>query len=400
MAQTCIYTLDPAEGGGVPAKMYEVVSLHRRFGHEPCLLYNGTSQLPTRRRETLNYLFHTRPQWVTEGDTPGLKLPYWPLPPWAIYLMPLLLARSMIAASQMHVAIAGSNHCGLTPAFLRKKFIVWIGTLYEEELQGKAAAGDRWAQRLLHSPAHSILAWEEKLIFERAALILTNGAHTARNTQAKFPRVADRVRVMLYPVDTALFRPEPARRAQVSCPYLLFTGRLNDPRKNMPLLFRAFALIRTHFPALKLRLTGDPPQPALLQSLAAAGVEDGVEFMGRQPRDALLNLYQGADLFVLPSLQEGLGISMLEALACGVPVVSTRCGGPESIITHGETGLLVENGNAEAFAAAALQLLAHPAELEAMRARCAAFAAATFSKPLIEQKLLAAFRAVYPEHFK
>src|SRR5574341_1081149 len=359
MAQTCLYTLDPAEGGGVPAKMREVVDVQTRFGHEVRLIYNATSHLPTGRWNALRYLLRSRPGWQTVEDLRGFGLPYWPLPAWAIYFMPLLLAGSFVRQCPMHIAVSGSNHCGITPALLRRKFVVWIGTLYEDELAGKAAAGDVWAQRVLRGRSRRMLAWGEKLIFERASLILINGAYTAGKVQAKFPQVADRIRVVIYPVDTAIFHPAPEARTQSLHPYLLFTGRINDPRKNIPLLFQAFAHIHAHYPALKLRLAGDQPSPAMLQSLNALGLESSVEFMGRLPREALLRLYQGAELFVLPSSQEGLGSSMLEALACGVPVVTTRCGGPESVIADGETGTLVESGNAAALAAAVGHLLSH-----------------------------------------
>lgn len=399
MAQTCIYTLDPAEGGGVPAKMREVVNAHTRFGHNVRLIYNATSQLPAGRWEALRYILRARPDWQTFEDLRGFGLPYWPLSPWAVYLMPLLLASPVIRQSHMHIAVSGSNHCGLTPALLGKKFIVWIGTLYEEELAGKAEAGDAWARRVLHSPSRPVLAWEEKLIFDRATLILINGAHTARNVETKFPNVAGRVRVIIYPVDTATFHPDPVVRIQSPHPYLLFTGRINDPRKNMPMLFRAFTYIRARHPSLKLRLAGDPPSPAVLKALAESGAGGGLEFMGRLSRESLLKLYQGAELFVLPSSQEGLGISMLEAMACGAPVVSTRCGGPESIIAHGETGWLVENNNPEAFSEAVMELLADPDRLETMRTRCVQVAETTFSKDVVEKKLLEAFHVVYPEHF-
>jgi glycosyltransferase involved in cell wall biosynthesis len=73
--------------------------------------------------------------------------------------------------------------------------------------------------------------------------------------------------------------------------------------------------------------------------------------------DKMVSFYQQATLFVLPSLQEGLGIVTLEAMACGILVVSTRCGGPEDVIEDGINGLLVENNNASKFAEAILKLL-------------------------------------------
>lgn len=403
MATTCIHTLEPVEFGGVPSKLREVAELHTRFGHEVKLLYTATEQVPTNGYGAmLKYFWRARPRWETNQGYRGFAIPHWPLPLWATYALPLFWARSLIDRSQMQVIVSGANQCGLPVALLRKKYIIWIGTLYEEELAGKAAIGDRWAQRILNSPARNILAWEEKLIFERAALILTNGGHTAEAVKRTYPAAADRVRVLIYPVDTAVFHPDPAARSQTPVrpyPYLLFTARINDPRKNMNVLFRAFARVRTRYPDLRLVLTGDAPEPFVRRALEESGVQDAVEFVGYQSREMLVKLYQGAELFVLPSSQEGLCISMLEALACGLPVVSTRCGGPESVIVDGQTGLLVENGNPDALAAGIFRLLDHPGELNAMRRQSAEYAQHNFAKDFVDQQLLDAFRTVYAEHF-
>jgi len=400
MATTCIYTLEPIQHGGVMAKVREVAALQTRFGHAVQLLYTATNQVPTANRwDKLRYFMRTPPRWEMNCGFRGFAVPDWPMPFWASYAVPTLVGLPAIHNSHIHVVVSGSNHCGLPAALLNKKYIVWIGTLYEEELIGRAAAGDTWAKRILTGPAHSILAREEKLIFDRAALILTNGAHTAGAVKREHPSTASRVRVLIYPVDADTFKPDPAPRSIDREPYLLFTARINDPRKNVGLLFRAFARVRTQFPQLRLVLTGDPPEANVLRSLADARVADAVTFAGYQSRESLIKLYQGAELFVLPSSQEGLGISMLEALACGLPVVSTRCGGPESVIVDGLTGRLTPNGDEIALADAILDLLDHPDQLNVMRVQSAAYARDNFSRRVVESRLLDAFQFVYPEYF-
>ena len=90
------------------------------------------------------------------------------------------------------------------------------------------------------------------------------------------------------------------------------------------------------------------------------GIRDVIEFREDVPIDELASLYRNAALFVLPSNEEGLGIVLLEAMASGTPVVSTRCGGPETIIVDGETGFLTPVGDAQALAARMRQLLESP----------------------------------------
>ena len=81
---------------------------------------------------------------------------------------------------------------------------------------------------------------------------------------------------------------------------------------------------------MKLKLVGDKPSASLMALSKSLGIESDIEFLDVRPRDELVDLYRRATLFVMPSRQEGLGIVVLEAMACGLPVVSTRCGGPET----------------------------------------------------------------------
>lgn len=398
LVRACIYTLEPGLGG-VLAKVQAVSALLTRFGFEASLVYTAPSRVPEGRRARLRYFLGARPRWETHQGLRGLAIPAWPLPIWLTYAMPLVGAWHVMRRSHVHVVVSGSSHCGLSAALLRKRYVVWISTLYEDELAAKAKIGDRWAQRVLQSPARRLLARQERLVFGRAALILANGAYAADSVRRVYPQLADRLRVFAYPVDTALFHPDPTARRPGRAPYLLYTGRINDPRKNIGMLLRAFARVRTVRPDLRLVLAGESPGAGVTRALVETGLGDAVHFVGHQPVPALIALYQEAELFVLPSLQEGFGISMLEALACGAPVVATRCGGPESVLIDGVTGRLVANDAPDALAAAILDLLSDPPGLAAMRERCAEFAARNFSRDRADAALLDAFRSVYPEHF-
>jgi glycosyltransferase involved in cell wall biosynthesis len=130
------------------------------------------------------------------------------------------------------------------------------------------------------------------------------------------------------------------------------------------------------------------------------GVGAEVDFVGRQTKPDLVRLYQGAELFVLSSNQEGLGISVLEAMACGTPVVSTRCGGPESVLAEGETGFMVPLNDHAAMADRILQLLSDATLMATMRENCIRYAQKTFSRPVVEGIMLQAFQDVFPEHFQ
>jgi glycosyltransferase involved in cell wall biosynthesis len=146
-------------------------------------------------------------------------------------------------------------------------------------------------------------------------------------------------------VDVSRFAP---RRQSVQAPArLLFIGRL-VPLKACDVLLEAL-----RFPALDvmqwtLTVVGSgPEEPGLHRR--AAGLRGRVTFLGYQPPAHVPEILSDADILILPSIKESFGVVAIEALAAGVPVVATRCGGPEDIITD-DVGRLVAAGSAEALA--------------------------------------------------
>lgn len=143
-------------------------------------------------------------------------------------------------------------------------------------------------------------------------------------------------------IDARAFHPLPERDLE-SDPYILCVGRLDDPRKNVELLLEAYATMPSRLRGrVRLVLAGASGPAATFWARAASlGVEGRVSYVERPTHEALVALYQRAMLFALPSDEEGLGVVLLEAMACEVPVVSTRSGGPDGIITDRTDGFLV-----------------------------------------------------------
>lgn len=139
----------------------------------------------------------------------------------------------------------------------------------------------------------------------------------------------------------------------------VFVGRLS-PEKDVATLLRATAMVVRERPGFQMRVAGDGVCVAPLKALAfELGLESSVEFLGQvaSAREVL----EGASMVVLPSLSEGLPISVLEGMAAGLPVIATRVGGTPEVVLDGQTGLLVEAGDAPAMAAAITRLLDDPA---------------------------------------
>ncbi len=120
-----------------------------------------------------------------------------------------------------------------------------------------------------------------------------------------------------------------------------FAGRLDDPRKNAELLFQALARLVELGENVELRVTGHKTGN-LGRLISTYKLERHITFVGQLNFNELRSFYQSLSLFIIPSHQEGLGIVGIEALACGVPVVSTKCGGPQAYIRPGENGLLCD----------------------------------------------------------
>jgi glycosyltransferase involved in cell wall biosynthesis len=132
-------------------------------------------------------------------------------------------------------------------------------------------------------------------------------------------------------------------------------------------LIRAMALLRGEFPELRLEIAGEgPDRPMLEMEVHALGLNDQITFLGWRPDISLVML--GWDIFVMPSLAEGLGIAVLEAMAHGLPVVGSAVGGLREVVVDGETGLLLAPADPQALAQQLSTLLRNPEKRCAMEA--------------------------------
>ncbi len=135
-------------------------------------------------------------------------------------------------------------------------------------------------------------------------------------------------------------------------------GRLDEPKKGIPVFLAAARLLAREFPRLRFAVVGDGPARVELEQRAAReGVSHCTVFAG-QRRD-VPEVMRALDLFVQPSLWEGFGMTLLEAMAVGTPVVASRVGGIPEVLEDGVTGLLVPPGDAPALASACAQMLRH-----------------------------------------
>ncbi len=242
----------------------------------------------------------------------------------------------------------------------------WLGPLFRELLRATARRADR---------------------------VIVPSAATARDVKAHLLRGAASaagLRVIPEGVD-ARFSPAASPPAPDAAPTILYVGRF-DPYKNVPLLVEAFAAVRARVPQARLRLVGtpDPRYPEARQRAEALGVKDAVDWTGYVNDAALVEAYRGAAVFALPSRCEGFGLTALEALACGTPVVCSTGGSLPEVV--GEAALTVPPDDRAALTGALVRVLTDPALAARLRA-AGPTRAATFSWA----RAAAETRAVYGE---
>lgn len=163
-------------------------------------------------------------------------------------------------------------------------------------------------------------------------------------------------------IDHLPYRARPAPRP------VFLSNRNMEPHYNVGCTLRAFARIQQQVPESQLVVAGDGPQRPMLEALARELGLRAVEFVGRTPPDRMRDLYERCDVFLNASDIDNMPLSILEAYAAGLPVVTTDAGGIPYMVEDGVTGLVVPRGDDAALAGAALRLLREPGLAERIAA--------------------------------
>jgi N-acetyl-alpha-D-glucosaminyl L-malate synthase BshA len=163
------------------------------------------------------------------------------------------------------------------------------------------------------------------------------------------------------------------------------------PLKRVDDAIRIFKIINEKIPS-KLLLIGDGPERSKCEYLAKdLGLIDNVKFYGEQ--ESFIEILSVADLFLMPSQSESFGLSALEAMACGIPVISSNAGGLPELNHHGETGYIAEIGDVNKMADYALKLLEDPVKYKIFSENALERASELFSA----EKIIPMYEAYYEE---
>lgn len=181
-------------------------------------------------------------------------------------------------------------------------------------------------------------------------------------------------------------------RYGIDFPYILYVGSL-ESRKNLPRLLEAFARVRTQHPDWKLVIVGARKWKfsSIFETVKRLELEPFVHFTGYVEEEHLPAIYNGADLFVFPSLYEGFGLPVLEAMASGTPVITSNCSSLPEVA--GDAAILIDPYDIQAMADAIQQVLSDPSLAATLRVKGLA-RAKTFSWKRTAEETIAVYERV------
>jgi phosphatidylinositol alpha-1,6-mannosyltransferase len=245
------------------------------------------------------------------------------------------------------------------------------------------------------------LRWMTGVVLRRARRVIANSQSTRHILEEQWRLPAERVRVVHPGVDTRQFVPArsaPEVRHRLGWgtrPVVLTVARLQR-RKGQDQMIRAIGQVAAQVPEVLYAVVGAGEDDSYLRQLArASGVADRVQFLGQLSDDTLIDCYQQCDLFVLPNRQngtdiEGFGMVLLEAQACGRPVIAGDSGGTADAVKIPESGQLVESDRPGPLAEAVSGLLLDPERRSRMGHAARAWVVERFDWATVGQQAVAA----------
>lgn len=271
------------------------------------------------------------------------------------------------------------------------------GTLADEYEQGKQ--GPQTPRGRLANAFMKHQAKQEKAMAEKATQIVTISKYSHAKIIEHYGIESEKIRIVPNGVDIEKFKPSDSLNAKLQFRLgqestVLFMGSL-IPRKGLSYLVKAAEKVVKQHTNTKFVIVGTGPmQGKIEESLAAVGLKNNFVFLGNLKEDQLSVAYNAADVFVLPSIQEGQGIVLLEAQACGKPVVAFGIGGVKEAVRPNETGFLLELGDTAGLADRLLELLGDETLRQKMGLAGRRFVSENYTWDLCAERMLRIYREI------
>lgn len=310
-----------------------------------------------------------RPAWI--GRVTGLRAGFRLVP----YLMHLWQAAGRVQLFHVMANSGWSWHLFAAPA-------IWIGRArgIPVIVNYRGGEADVFFQKAF--------TWVRPSLARASAIVVPSGF-----LDAVFGKRGFATKIVPNIIDLGRFSADAGMSSwpQAGGPRIIVTRNL-EPIYDNGTALRAFGRVRRDHPTATLRIAGSGPELRALQAIAAElGLTEAVTFTGRVDNEGMGALYRSADIMINPSLVDNMPISVLEALASGVAVVSTNVGGVPFLVEHEKTALLVPPNDPAAMAEAMLALLHDPARTLRMRA-AGLKSVEQYTWPNVRDRLLRVYR--------
>lgn len=391
-----IVTGPPNIFGGVSAKARLLADFLANRGHRVTVAHYATfSAEPTLNGSVASILRGRYPslrQYTVWDGKDAVAVGCWLPELEASYYRDSPRWRELVATHDRHVAVGGTPLLAAPLAAAKVPHLVWCATDAMSDRIDRRAAMPLWRRIYDRVVVGPLLRRLERAVLSGSGQILGVSEYTLTCLERVAPDRSRPVAKLSIPVDLVRFSPPPT---PPQAGVIGFAGRLSDPRKNVGLLLDALALIRARGVEARLELAGDAPA-GFAEAIARRKLVNHVVWHGPLAATDLPAFYRCLDVLAIPSRQEGHAIVGIEAAACGVPIVSTRCGGPEGYVLDGVTGFLTDF-DAAAMADALIRIIVDRERRAVMSAECRAMAERDYGMDVFAQTLAKEWRRAWPD---
>jgi glycosyltransferase involved in cell wall biosynthesis len=337
VGMVCSTPCPPSTGEGISHYVYNLACKLIDKGHKVTIMTRGGL---TPNEECVNKALRV------------FRVPLLPICPFHVHLHGLFLNR-LVKSLEPELDILHAHSPYVPPVATELPLLTTIHTLERAEVAHYEASRLR---QLSYRMSAEIFSSLERQLFEDSDALTAVSSRVFRDLNTYYGIKREGL-IVGNGVDEKTFLPA-NDRSEMKRAYVLYVGRIGY-RKGLFDLMNCAKHVCEERPDVSFLLTGQGPLMGLLSKEAARmGIERNVVLCGYVDNDRLIDLYQNASVCVVPSSYEGLPTVMLEAMACGIPVVATSIPGHIEVISQGSNGFLVPVGSSEEMANTILGLLA------------------------------------------
>lgn len=287
--------------------------------------------------------------------------------------------------------VSGSNVAGYPLVQLNKKYALSVATVYQDDREQRVKSLSVFRKSI---DLFSQLKMKkiEKEIFKNSGYTFTISNYSRKRIEQILGEKSQNLAIYGFPVTVKAEHKSLSQNKNI-----IAVGRFADPRKNFDMLMRAFNNIYENEKNIKLYVVGQLPNAKQIEKYSAQEFYKNIIFTGNLEANELDQFYGIADLMLITSYQEGLGIIGLEAMSYGIPVISTNCGGSSDYVINNKTGYLVDINDHKTMAERALYILNSPEIYKTFSDNAINFIKDNYSEKKFESVIKYGLINVYPE---